>query len=464
MKIPFMSVRHRYTLALLVITLLGGAIRLAVLEMTSPQRLLGDEHYYVEVAGNIAAGRGHLKGDSIRAERAPGHPYLLSLAVGDAPDSDVPDPAVIKRMLRIQVGLSTLLVFLVGVLGTSFFDSRVGVFSAIVTAVYPTFIGFSHYLWAQPLYSVLMVSALILALRLRAGAHTVLAAFCGLVLGAASLTREITIPIAMLIAAWLFTTAPRELRMRAFKQGAIMLALAAFVVLPWTYRNYRLFERFVPVSTLGTFAVHEGNSFREKHWIHITSSHMRPFRRAYFAIDDEVERMAFAKQENRAQFDGNWPRLVYRKAIRTFSLMLTPDSFIFKKVSNRRYASLNLARFRVVLILTIAAYLAVAAAGAFGIASANQGNRLLACLVFCVLTAIHFFTSSNSRYRVPWMPMIIPFAVYAVCEWRNIRARAGWRIWPAAVLVLLLLGWCLPFFLPDAISLWKTGRYTDAMR
>src|SRR5262245_34581750 len=84
--------RHPLRLALGVV-LLGAAVRFAALVLLPPQRLMGDERYYAEVAANLAAGRGHLferDGVAHRAFRPPGHPWLLSLALprGEAAQGD----------------------------------------------------------------------------------------------------------------------------------------------------------------------------------------------------------------------------------------------------------------------------------------------------------------------------------------------------------------------------------------
>ena len=66
-------------LVLLLVAIAALALRVYVLERTFPPRLLGDEMYYVVVASNIAAGRGHIYGEDARALRPPAHAWLLSL-------------------------------------------------------------------------------------------------------------------------------------------------------------------------------------------------------------------------------------------------------------------------------------------------------------------------------------------------------------------------------------------------
>src|SRR5512134_1314329 len=94
------------------VVLLGAALRCLVLAGLPPQRLVGDERYYVEVAENLAAGRGHLferDGVAHRAFRPPGHPWLLSLALprADAAPGGASTTAP-ARLLALQTLLGSL--------------------------------------------------------------------------------------------------------------------------------------------------------------------------------------------------------------------------------------------------------------------------------------------------------------------------------------------------------------------
>src|SRR5262245_23066243 len=109
------------------VVLLGTALRLLALAVLPPQRLVGDERYYVEVAENLAAGRGHLferDGIAHRAFRPPGHPWLLSLALpgtGSPPGGERLAPA---RLLVLQTLLGSLLVAVAIALGRALFGWR----------------------------------------------------------------------------------------------------------------------------------------------------------------------------------------------------------------------------------------------------------------------------------------------------------------------------------------------------
>ena len=59
--------KSKVAIGLLAITLLGGGLRLVVMEQTFPSRLVGDEIFYARVASNIAAGHGAMKTPKDRA-------------------------------------------------------------------------------------------------------------------------------------------------------------------------------------------------------------------------------------------------------------------------------------------------------------------------------------------------------------------------------------------------------------
>ena len=84
-------------------------------------------------------------------------------------------------------------------------------------------------------------------------ARTALAS--GLLWGAAVLTRETVLyflPVAALWLAWR--------RKGGARRAAWLLAAAALVVVPWTVRNWLVFDAFVPVSTSGALNLWQGNT------------------------------------------------------------------------------------------------------------------------------------------------------------------------------------------------------------
>src|SRR5262249_60480337 len=80
----------------------------------------------------------------------------------------------------------------------------------------------------------------------------------GLLLGAAALTR----PFALLAVPFFALVLLAHLRWRGLLAGVVLGLTTAAVVVPWTYRNYHVHHRFVPVATNGGSTFYGGNNDR----------------------------------------------------------------------------------------------------------------------------------------------------------------------------------------------------------
>ncbi len=85
-----------------------------------------------------------------------------------------------------------------------------------------------------------------------------LCAAAGALLGAASLVKAE--PVVLLPIVWAVAWVHRR-SLREFALAVVLSATAlAAVVAPWTYRNYRVFDRFIPTSASGGMNVYVGNA------------------------------------------------------------------------------------------------------------------------------------------------------------------------------------------------------------
>lgn len=222
-------------------------VRLVALVATSPTGLMNDELDYHHQAAQVA--RGTPLGDA--NGRPPGVILLyagLYRVFGAA-------PAVARSA---NVALDVLCVALVFLIGRSFSGRRVGLIAALIAACYPSFIGFSHALWSEPLYLAftLIALALVLAYRERHTSWKLVGA--GFAFGFAALTREVGLVTAVLTAGWLaFDTRP------AFKSGALraalLLAPVFLVLLPWSAHVRGETGQFVLSSGTTWFNLYVGN-------------------------------------------------------------------------------------------------------------------------------------------------------------------------------------------------------------
>ena len=104
----------------------------------------------------------------------------------------------------------------------------------------------------------------------------------------------------------------------------------------------------------------------------------------------------------------------------------------------------------------------VIAGGVLGIAGAEgNGRRLLPGMLVGVVLLVHVISTANARHRLPWMPLLMVYASFAVLNlralpWHSVRR----RVVVPLVLLLGFVGLSLPQFAPIASELWT--RSDDA--
>ncbi len=411
-----------FAAGLVAVLLLGGGLRLAVAESTHPVRLVGDEVYYAQVAAHLASGQGHLyvgelEGEA-RAWRPPAHPFALSRVLDPEHARRAHaanDPEQLRALVRLEVWVGTLLIAATALLGAALFDARAGLLAGGIAALHPALVAQSHMLWSEALFSLLVT--LSLAAAVRAGREPRLAwvALAGIGFGLGALTRELSLAVAAACAAWWVSRAPRASRRAALASGALALGLALLVVLPWTLRNAKVLGRFVPVSTIGWFALAEGNALEHPDWMRPDGPEQRRFHARYFTLHDEGERLDFARAFALARIRTEQPGWIFRKAARNLALMLSPDEVLRTKVRRGAYGDLAPAPIRALLAATIPFWIALYCAAAAGIAEAREGGRRsLAVLVLAVVAAVHVAANATPRFRLPWLPLLAAYASHAL--------------------------------------------------
>jgi hypothetical protein len=225
--------------------------------------LTHDEREYLALAESLAEGRGltygpgHESGTAQQFGRAPLYPMFLAAigATAPSPQGGTPD-----RLKIVQSLLGAVLVILLGATALEVIGPRSGAIAAMVAAAYPPLVWYPSYVLSETLYSVLAIGTGLLLQRAvdrsehersgRAGAP--LALLTGIVAGAAILTRPamlLFVPLALL---WLASR-------RRYVLAVALTAGIAAVVLPWTARNYRVFDRFVLVASEGGVTFWTGN-------------------------------------------------------------------------------------------------------------------------------------------------------------------------------------------------------------
>ncbi|MFZ0382901.1 MAG: glycosyltransferase family 39 protein [Solirubrobacteraceae bacterium] len=225
-----------------------------------PYKPINDAGSYLTIASYVArtgdyslkttpgSGAGGTRGPS--AYFAPGFPYFLGLV-------DLIDGHAVRRGPAIQpvrdsqAVLGTITVALVGLVAFELFGTTAGLIALLLAAVYPVFTEEASIIAAENLLTPLVLAALYTALRARradsGAARYGWVAGTGVLAGLATLSHEngVLILVGLIPAVWIGR--PR-LKLRSLAAPALLVALTALVILPWTIRNAVVMHTFIPVS------------------------------------------------------------------------------------------------------------------------------------------------------------------------------------------------------------------------
>jgi len=211
-----------------------------------------DEFEYVRVAENFLAGRGLMAGEGIKGFRPPLYPLILSLFY------------YLKLNLVairiIQCIISAFTVWLIYLTGKKMFSEKVGLWSGIIASVYPFFIFYNGFILTETLFIFLTVAAIYYLISLTE--KNISSVKAGIMLGLAGLCRPIMqmyLPISFL---HVISTAGK-LREKV-KRIFLITIFFTITISPWVIRNYAVFNKFVPGTTMGGWVFWEGNNPRSE--------------------------------------------------------------------------------------------------------------------------------------------------------------------------------------------------------
>lgn len=378
--------------------------------------LTHDEREYLALAASLAAGRGftygpeHETGTAQQFGRAPLYPMFLAAIGATRGTYDASPP----RVKTVQAALGALVVGLIAAIAWSAAGPRAAVAAAVIAAVYPPLVWYPAYVLSETMYSLFALGAAVVlqtaadradrAHSSRAGGP--LALLAGGLAGAAVLTRPAMLFFLPLAALWLIA------RRRPVLAVALVAAAAA-VVLPWTARNYRVYDRFVLVASEGGVTFWTGNHplARGEGDLAANPELKRAeleFRRAHPGLSaEELEPLYYRDALGHIRDDvGWWLGLLARKAF--YTVVPAGPSYA---VHSPRYR-----------ILSIGSYLLVLPFALAGVRRLWRARRRPSAVFLlagsALLVGLIFFP--QERFRVP---VIDP--VLIVCA-----AASGRRPWP----------------------------------
>ncbi len=133
----------------------------------------------------------------------------------------------------------------------------VGRVAALILATYPNQIGYVPLLSTEIFYECILMFAILLLTQERIS----WALLSGFMFGVATLTKTQTILLPGFLLLGVLLAAPSTVALRKLAVlGCAVYVAAILVIAPWTYRNYIVFDAFIPVSTNGGWTLLTGNN------------------------------------------------------------------------------------------------------------------------------------------------------------------------------------------------------------
>jgi hypothetical protein len=387
--------RDKSKIILLGIVTLALFLRLAaVFTQEESKRLpLSDAKQYDNMAVNIISGYGlaQTNGDERvpTAYRTPVFPLFLAFVYAFFGHSYL-------AVKIIQAILGVLLCIIIFFIANIIYDNvRIGLIASFILAIYKPFVsGFYYYGGPAVLYSeyfyafIAGLTSLTLFLFIKKD-KIFLGILSGIFIGATVLTRPEFVFYPMLLLLYLFCMSARKFARKFF----IVYLFISLTIAPWIIRNYIIFGKFIPLSTIGGYSFCLGNnSSANGGW-------------AFPSYQGEI----FENMEHMTEYE--WTRLCFRKGLEEWrnTPKRLPKLFIKKmivhwapfedgkKIFNPHYA----------LILFL---------GSIGILFFRRHviEEGILYVLFITTTLVAIVIWGDPRYRYAFEPYLIIFSALAI--------------------------------------------------
>ena len=209
---------------------------------------------YDRLATGILSGKGYAdEAGSPTSFRPPFYPFVLAAIYSIFGQSYL--------VVRIfQAILGTLTVLLVYFIAREVHSEKLGLVAAFFTAIYPSYVMLTKFLFTETLFTFLLALSLYLFLKMRRSMLAILAFLLGVTLGALSLTRSSAALLPLVFAGALILSVPKYDFKRAMYCSAVLMLSYIVILAPWVYRNTIVHKRFVLVSSNGGLNFYQSTS------------------------------------------------------------------------------------------------------------------------------------------------------------------------------------------------------------
>lgn len=198
---------------------------------------ISDEQHYDAFAINLAAGRGYTSGGAAVAYWPVGYSTFVAACYLLFGHHYFP-------VIILQSILGAATAALISLLARDFAGDGAARASGLIVAFWPNHVAYAARLFPATVLTFAVAAAALIIVKSRGYRG---AAAAGLLIGATALAA----PVALVLPAASFACdlVRRAGFKRAVARAALVAAVAVFAIAPWTLRNWRVFNAFVPIST-----------------------------------------------------------------------------------------------------------------------------------------------------------------------------------------------------------------------
>ncbi len=266
------------------------------------------------------------------------------------------------------------------------------IIAGVLMALYPPFIYYIRLLMTETLFIFLLWSGVYCLLKGLKAPGWLFGA--GILTGLSCLCRSTALPLIILILLWFILIGSE--RKRSVRRGLYFLIPVMLVLLPWGVRNYRLFHKFIPITTRGGSNLYLANN---------------PLNRGgTVGIEELIQAGIYQRGDKIGELEYN--RYYGRVAVK----FIKEDPVRFLVLAVRRFLwfyHLDRHNRNWVLVLSFRVLLALALIGIWFSRSCWRKTVLL-LLIIANFTLIHMVFLPEGRYRLALMPALLIFAAAAL--------------------------------------------------
>ena len=387
------------------ILLLGAVLRI-VWAVVTPAVPVSDFAVYDKLAVEMLAGHGYQTGAGPIAYIPPGYPLWLAFVYYFAGHS-----LLAAKLVNSLLAIFTI--YLVYLLAKNIFTQRIALLSALLVALMPSLILYAGLLASENLAIPLFLAAIYFYRR---ALETKQSRYCigaGLIMGLTIMVRPITLLVPVV---WLVYYLLHKPTLKQFIFHSALLGICTLApILPWTIRNYLVFQHFIPISTNGSYALlvgFKGTGYTGDYTGFVCQTCQTPGADEYTlsqAVGQEAISFALAHPETVL-------KLIPVKMFHLFQDDVSGVSWNFANSPNPTPGWVKIPLYAAAqgyyVLLVILALLAIPNRKAL---AAFSGYGLLLTPIYAMLIT-HLVVIGIDRYHLPVLPLIAIFAAYSLVQ------------------------------------------------